>query len=132
MPRLFLPRHRGWKRPGRREEWLSIADTKGREAEVLVRFDWEIQPRLVPEVPKRLRLTVYAGRELTNRVERPTGANNPWLEVHVPDGSPEGLTLRTDVVSHGGAQPVWADGRGEVMDFVVVRQAFPFFAVDFH
>ena len=63
-----------------REEWIPISDAQGREAEVCIRWSWEIQPDLVPDVPFRFRLTVYCGRGLSNEGQVYRTLNSPFVD----------------------------------------------------
>ena len=103
-----LPRDERWSM----DEWITLASSLGHECELLVRFHWEIEPHLVPDLPRILRITVLSGRQLA-QAER-YGENNPYVRVTVL-----GKTQQTETVREGGSMPAFADGKGEVFDWEV-------------
>ena len=103
-----LPRDERWSM----DEWITLASSLGHECELLVRFHWEIEPHLVPDLPRILRITVLSGRQLA-QAER-YGENNPYVRVTVL-----GKTQQTETVREGGSMPTFADGKGEVFDWEV-------------
>lgn len=103
-----LPREERWSK----EEWITLASSLGHECELLVRFHWETEPHLVPDLPRILRVTVLSGRQLA-KAER-YGENDPYVKVTVL-----GKSQQTETVREGGSTPAFADGKGEVFDWEV-------------
>jgi Ca2+-dependent lipid-binding protein len=95
------------------DEWVTLLHEGNAVGEVHITVNYDPEP---PEPVRRgVRCTVLGCRNLPK--SDIMGQNDPYCTVTV-----EGVTERTRTIDAGGANPVWNEGKGEILEyFPVVR-----------